>query len=402
MPEASVRSEVGRLRTVLVHRPDLELERITPDNKDELLFDELVWVERAQQEHDSFTNLLEGAGVEVLVLQRLLEEVLADEGLRAQVVARHATDTSCGPELVDPVRRFLLERPVPDLVRHLIGGVALEEIGPASGLVAAHAAPTDMLLHPLPNTVFIRDSSAWVGEGVVVAPMNRLVRRRESALLTLLYRSHPRFAGTPLWFGAGPGEEYPATVEGGDLLVVGERGLAVGLSERTSATGAEALATRLFGAGAVDRVVAVDLPQVRAAMHLDTVVTMVDRDAFLLYPPIIPNARCFRVVPRAGGRVRVSEGEGLLRDLAWAAGLDHARAIQPELGSIRAAREQWNDANNTLALHPGEVVAYERNVATNQALVDAGIGVRTIPSDELPRGRGGPRCMSCPVLRDPV
>lgn len=405
MPDAdapSVRSEVGALRTVLVHRPDLELSRITPENKDELLFDELLWVERAGEEHDAFTATLAGAGCEVLHLHHLLEEVLGDGALRKEVVARHVTDTTCGPQLVDRVRGFLLELPPAELARRLVGGVALEEVAGPEGLLAAVSPPTEMVLHPLPNTVFVRDSSAFVAEGVVLAPMNRLVRRRETELLRLVYGRHPRFAGLSVWFGDEPGEHYPATVEGGDLLVVADRALAVGLSERTSPTGAEALIARLFAAGVVDRVLVVDLPRARSAMHLDTVVSMVDRDAFLIYPSIVPAVRCFTVTPGGGGRLDVRDTGGLVEGLAWATGLDRPRIIAPDLGSIRAAREQWNDANNTLAVRPGEVVAYERNVATNEVLADAGITVRTVPSEELPRGRGGPRCMSCPVRRDPL
>jgi arginine deiminase len=233
------------------------------------------------------------------------------------------------------------------------------------------------------------------------------VRRRETDLLSTIYRGHERFAGAPIWFGGEPEDRFPATFEGGDLLVVGDRGIAIGLSERTTPSGVETLAARLFEHGVVDRILAVDLPKVRAAMHLDTIVTQVDVDAFVTYPAMTASLRSFELTPRpargdAGVGVRVREGGDLLHGLAWSAGLDGARAIEPDLGSIRAEREQWNDANNTFAIAPGEVVAYERNVATNEVLADAGITVHTIPSYELPRGRGGPRCMSCPVLRDPL
>ncbi len=398
----SVRSEVGRLRTVVLHRPGDELARITPSNMDELLFDELLWVEHAQAEHDAFADVLRGAGVEVLYVEELLAEVVADADVAREIVAHHVTETTCGPQAVDRVRDLLLSAGPRQLVDHLIGGVTLEEVGPLDGLVVAAGAPTDLVLEPVPNLVFTRDSSAWVGEGVVLSPMNRLVRRRETDLLGTVYSLHPRFAAAPVWFGDAARDGYPATFEGGDLLVVGDRGVAIGLSERTSPAGGETLATRLFAAGVVDRVLAVDVPKVRAAMHLDTIVTQVDVDAFITYPSMTPSLRCLAVTPARGGGVHVAEAGGLMQGLAWAAGLDHARAIEPALGSIRAEREQWNDANNTLALAPGEVVAYERNVATNEILDDAGITVHTIPSYELPRGRGGPRCMSCPVVRDPL
>jgi arginine deiminase len=398
----SVRSEVGRLRTVLLHRPGDELRRVTPSTMDELLFDELLWVEEAQREHDAFADVLRGAGVDVRYVEELLAEVVADRAIAEDVVARHVTETSCGPQAVDRVRELLLAGSPTELVDHLIGGVTLEEVGPLDGLVAAASEPTELVLAPLPNLVFTRDSSAWVGEGVVLSPMNRPVRRRETDLLRTVYRLHPDLAGAPIWFGDEPQDHFPATFEGGDLLVVGERGLAIGLSERTTPSGVETLAARLFANGVVDRVLAVDLPKVRAAMHLDTVVTQVDVDAFITYPAMTGSVRCFAVTPGPGGGVQVQDADGLVRGLAWAAGLDHARAIEPGLGSIRAEREQWNDANNTLAIGPGEVVAYERNGATNEILAAAGITVHTIPSAELPRGRGGPRCMSCPVARDPV
>lgn len=398
----SVRSEVGRLRAVLLHRPGMEMTRLTPTNKEELLFDELLWVEHAQQEHDAFATVLRDAGAEVLYIEDLLADVLADRAVAAAVVHDHVTERITGPQAVERVRDYLLGLPTGALVDHLIGGVSFGEVGAGDGLVAAMTAPSEMLLPPLPNTVFMRDSSAWIGEGVVLSPMSRLVRRRETDLLRLAYTSHPRLAGAPVWFGYDRSEHYPATFEGGDVLVVGARGLAMGISERTTPSGVETLAVRLFDADVVDRILAVDLPKVRAAMHLDTIVTQVDVDAFLTYPALTPSLRTWEVTRAAKGRVRVREADGLVAGLAWAAGIDHARAIEPALGATRAEREQWNDANNTLALRPGEVVAYERNVATNDILESAGITIRTIPSYELPRGRGGPRCMSCPVRRDAV
>lgn len=400
MTDWSIRSEVGHLRSVLVHRPGLELRRVTPDTMDELLFDELLWVDKAQQEHDAFVDVLRDNGTEVLCLEDLLTEVLSDPQVAARVVHRHASDRTCGPSAGPRVRAYLLDLPTRDLVAHLIGGVTIDEAGAGQGLVAA-AAPGSLVLDPVPNTVFVRDSSAWIGEGVVIAPMNRPVRRRESALLRLVATSHPRFAGAPVWYGEQDVEHAPATFEGGDLLVVGERGVAVGMSERTTPAGVEELAHRLFAAGVVDRVLAVDLPKARAAMHLDTIVTQVDVDAFLTYPSMTPQLRCHEVTPTRTG-IRVRPTDSLVRGLAWAAGLDHARDIGPRFGATQAEREQWNDGNNTLALRPGEVVAYERNVATNEVLDDAGIVVHTIPSYELPRGRGGPRCMTCPLQRDPI
>ena len=381
---SEIRSEVGRLRAVIVHRPDLELHRLTPGNKDELLFDELVWVEKAREEHDAFSATIADSGAQVLHLSTLLEEVLTDRELAFEFVEAHVTEDLCGRRLAERVRRFLLELTVPDLVRHLIGGVTLEEVGETEGLVAALHGPDDFILTPLPNAVFMRDSSVWVGSGAILNPMNRPVRQRETNLLRLVYGLHPLFAGSPIWFGDQPGEHYPASVEGGDVLVVGDRGLAIGISERTTPSGAAALAAQLFEQNVIDRILAVELPKARSTMHLDTVVTMVDVDAFVLYTKIRHQVRVLQVTSGAKGHLKVDEVEDLVAGLAWATGLGEVRTIEPPIHSIQAEREQWNDANNTFALAPGEVVAYERNVATNEVLEDAGITVHRIPSYELP------------------
>jgi arginine deiminase len=403
MPEPpQIRSEVGPLETVLVHRPDLELDRLTPENKDELLFDELVWVEQAQTEHDAFCDLLRDQGTDVLYVEQLLAQLLEDDPLAETVISEHVTDELCGPQLARRVRSFLGDLAPAEKVRRLIGGVTYKEVGDTRGVVAALRGPDDFVLPPLPNTVFTRDSSVWIGSGVALCPMNRIVRRRETGLLRVVYKNHPLFASSPIWFGAQPAETFPATFEGGDILVVGDDGIAIGVSERTTPTGAAALAARLFEAEVVSRILAVELPQRRSTMHLDTVVAMVDRDAFLLYPRIRHDVRVFRIMPGADGEMQVVEDGNLIRGLAWAAGIDDARVIEPPLDSFQAEREQWNDANNTFAVAPGRVIAYERNVATNEILEKAGIQVLVIPSYELPRGRGGPRCMTCPARRTPL
>ena len=397
-----LRSETGPLRTVILHRPDLELHRITPANKDELLFDELVWVDRAADEHDAFADTLSNAGAEVLYLEDLLTATMADDALFETLLRAYVQPASCGRRLAERTRDYLRDLPRREAVRHLIGGVTLAEAGDTDGLFAALAGPADFSLAPLPNTVFMRDSSVWLGEGVILCPMNRVVRRHETALLEWVYGHHPRFKGTQIWFGNEPGEHFPASVEGGDILVVGERAIAIGVTERTTPSGASALAARLFEQDVIDRVLVVELPKARTTMHLDTVMTMVDPDRIVVYPPLRAISRTFRVTPGAEGSLRVRDGTELVADMAWAAGVDVMRLIEADLDAFQADREQWNDGFNVFAVGPSDVVAYERNVATNDTLRDAGINVREIPSYELSRGRGGPRCMTCPVDRSPV
>ena len=398
----SIRSETGPLGAVVLHRPDLELHRITPANKDELLFDELVWVDRAGDEHDRFADQIRDAGADVLYLERLLRDIVEDDAILDAILDHQVVAASCGPRLADRTRGYLRDLPRDQTARHLIGGVTLEEAGETAGLVAALAGPTEFALAPLPNAVFMRDSSVWVGDGVILCPMNRVVRRRETDILEWIYRQHPLFSGTNVWFGDEPGEHFPASVEGGDILVVGHRAIAVGITERTTPSGAANLAAKLFSSDVLDRVLVVELPKARSTMHLDTVVTMVSPDQLLLYPPLRSISQSWRVTPGRGGALQVDEGADLVADFGWAAGVDRMRTIEADLNSFQADREQWNDGNNVFAVGPGDVIAYERNVATNNALRAAGINVREIPSYELSRGRGGPRCMTCPVERGSV
>jgi arginine deiminase len=385
-----------------VHRPGLELERLTPANKDELLFDELVWVEKAAAEHDAFSDVLRDRDVEVLYVESLLEDVLADDELARAVIESQIPDELSGRRLAQTVRAYLSDVSTVRLVEHLIGGVTFGDIGTDRGLVAALHGPDDFILPPLPNTVLMRDSSVWVGDGVMLSPMNRLVRRRETDLLRLIYHHHARFLGTPIWFGDSPSERFPVSVEGGDVLVVSDRSIAVGISERTTPAGASAMISRLFEQSVIDRALAVELPKGRATMHLDTVVTFVDRDTIVLYPRVRAAVRTFQVIPGSGGELIIEETNDLVEGLAWARGVDRLEVIEPSLREAEADREQWNDANNTFAIAPREVIAYERNVVTNRILEEAGVVVHAIPSYELPRGRGGPRCMTCPVHREEI
>jgi arginine deiminase len=405
MERFEVGSEVGRLRTVLLHEPDLELTRLTPSNVHELLFDEIMWVERAQYEHRAFAGVLRDRGVEVLLLGDLLAETLAEETVRKELLDRVVTVDAFGQSLAPDVREWFEALPPRDLGRYLIGGVIPEDLPfQPKGLVGASFQPTTFVLPPLPNQLFMRDTSAWMYGGVSINPMAFPARRRETLYLEAVYRRHPRFATDefPIWHGGDGQDHYPAVVEGGDLLVIGNRTLLVGMGERTSPQGVEALARSMFEAGALDAVIAVELPKVRAYMHLDTVLTQVDRDAFVVFPGLRQQLRPFVVTPGRGGQLQVEAQDELFATLGRVLDVPRIRTFDTGGNQLLAVREQWDDGNNLLAIEPGVVVAYERNVDTNQRLRDAGVEVLTIPGFELGRGRGGPRCMTCPLRRDPL
>jgi arginine deiminase len=404
----SVTSEVGTLREVILHRPGIELRRLTPANKEGLLFDELVWVDKAQAEHDGFADVLRSQGVTVHLFAQLLTETLADDGLRLELIDELATADACGLELVDRVRGHLKDLPVEQLVMHLIGGLTVLEVpGAREGFVGGVLGPSAFLLPPLPNAVFTRDPSAWIGSGVVLSPMNMPARLAERRLWRAIYRNHPSFADRDLdvHYGGEDRSYVPATLEGGDVLVLSEECVAIGLSERTHPIAVENLAARLFATGTAKWVLAIDLPKTRGTMHLDTIMTVVDRDAVVVWPRAVKVLQAHRIEPggdQRGGRMKVTEEPDLLRAVGRGLGVDDLRVVTTGEDEVLADREQWDDGNNTLALRPGTVVAYERNSDTNRRLVEAGVEVLTIESYELPRGRGGPRCMSCPVVRDPL
>jgi arginine deiminase len=398
----TVSSEIGRLREVILHRPGLELRRLTPANKDALLFDELVWVGKAQQEHDSFAAVLRDNGVQVRLFGDLLTTVVSDANIATYLIGQRATAETCGVELVDRVRGFLGDLAPDLLATHLIGGLTVDEVpGAGDGFVGGLLGPTAFLVPPLPNSVFTRDPSAHVYGGRVLSPMHKPARQPERLLWRTTYDAHPELSGPTVWYGEQDHDYFPATIEGGDVLVLGDRAIAVGVSERTSPIAVENLAAALFEADEVDHVLAVELPMGRGTMHLDTVMTQVDVDAVVAWPRLPEVAQAYRIEPGANGMV-VREEPDLLRAVATAIGVDDLRLITTGEDEVASDREQWDDGNNTLAIAPGEVIAYERNVDTNRRLRDAGITVHEISSYELPRGRGGPRCMSCPVHRDPL
>ena len=392
-------SEVGQLRVAILHRPGAELRRLTPRNNDDLLFDGLPWVARAQEEHDAFSGLLRSRGIEVLLLSDLLTEALKSGAARMQGIAAAVDATRLGLPLAQELSSYLRGLNPTSLAHVLMAGMTFAELPSDArddSLVRRMHQGTDYLIEPLPNLVFTRDSSIWVGPRIVIPSLALPARVREASLTDLIYAHHPRFTGVRRAY-----ESRTAPVEGGDVLLLAPGVVAVGVGERTTPAGAEALARSLFDDDLANTVLAVPLAQERAQMHLDTVCTMVDTDAVVMYANIVDTLSAFMFARTPDG-VRISDEAPFVEAAAAAMGIDKLRVIDTGLDPVVAEREQWDDGNNTLALAPGIIVAYERNARTNVRLEDAGIEVLTIAASELGTGRGGPRCMSCPAARDPV
>ena len=420
MATFGVHSEVGRLRQVMVHRPELSLQRLTPSNHDDLLFDDVLWVERAQYEHDQFVARMRERGVEVFLLKNLLTEALdASDEARQRLIDLVATEYTVGLSLVDEVRAALTGLKPDQLATHVIGGLTVAESGLDLDTYRARSLPAAALddesmfvLPPLPNTLFTRDSSCWIFGGVSINPMFWPARRLEAFNVATIYRYHPMFADADFeyWYPPlGDDDRFEvqdfgrSSLEGGDVQPIGNGTVLIGMSERSQARMIEQIAAALFAKGAAERVIAAVMTKDRAHMHLDTVFTMLDRDKATAYPRVVDQIRAISLRPGSNGqRFHVTEEESFLGAVADAMDVPKLQVVETGGDEYQQEREQWDDGNNVVALEPGVVVAYERNTYTIAKMREAGVEVVTIEGFELGKGRGGGHCMTCPITRDPV
>ena len=406
-----VDSEVGRLKQVIVHEPGLELARLTPSNVDDLLFDDVMWARMAREEHRAFADQLSEKGVTVHHFGKLLGEALDIPEARDFLLARMANEHVVGPQLVEPLRELGEAVSGQTLAEYCIGGILKKDLQLPKGihsLLWEYLDDYDFVLTPLPNHLFQRDNTAFAYEGLSVHPMAKTARKRETLHSRTIWNFHPAFKDDPgmnFYYGNDDEPHEPATVEGGDVLVIGNGTVMIGMGERTTPQGVGMLAKGYFSnpKQQISRVIVVELPKARAFMHLDTAMTMIDKDKFSVYPYLPDHLRAFELTKAdEAGNYNIDEIDDLWAAVADAVGVEKVHPLKTPIDELGAAREQWDDGNNFLAVSPGVILGYERNETTNAFLRNHGIEIVAVRGNELGRGRGGPRCMSCPIERGGV